>query len=547
MVQILSVSSVACLAVTALSAVIGYFVLRLSAKRRFYRGHDIPKAPHDPLWGHLKLLGEYTKKVPGSYVQALWTQMKLDFNLPDIFYLDLWPFGPEFIVCASPDAAAMLTTVNAFPQADLVAEFFAPTIGSSFIEATNGALWKELHQMLAPGLTPGATRTYHDLIVDEAKSLHDRVRRVAASGETTDMTYQVGQYPFSIMWTIFFGERPDPNSGLYDALKRLNDISGSTGLPLNPITRWQEKRERAAIIRRLDKEIEKVIHSRFAKVSSQKPLPTRANASCLLDRMFLDQVKAGLPLDNRLIRLAQENAEGFLVAGYSTTTDTSSYVLMLLYSFPEVLQKVREEHDRVFGKDFDETLRILREDPGSINDLPYTTAVIQETLRMFPIGMVVRDPPPGMTSFEYKGTTYPVGPNHSFTVLAHAMHHDATVFASPKTFQPERFLPTTTTYPSNPSNPSEPSFPRSGYRPFERGLRSCMGQALAMTEMKVALVVLARGFDMELCGHNPVEVPRLGHTDLDMVLGDHAFQDSRFTAGPNGEVEMKVRVAVGRG
>jgi cytochrome P450 len=69
---------------------------------------------------------------------------------------------------------------------------------------------------------------------------------------------------------------------------------------------------------------------------------------------------------------------------------------MLLWAFPEALKKVREEHDRVFDKGFDETLQILREDPGRINDLPYTTAVIQETLRMFPIAMVVRNPPPGM-------------------------------------------------------------------------------------------------------------------------------------------------------
>lgn len=69
---------------------------------------------------------------------------------------------------------------------------------------------------------------------------------------------------------------------------------------------------------------------------------------------------------------------------------------MILSAFPEVVQKVREEHDRVFGKTLDETLRVLRDDPSRINDLPYTNAMIQETLRMFPIGMVVRDPPPGM-------------------------------------------------------------------------------------------------------------------------------------------------------
>jgi cytochrome P450 len=160
--------------------------------------------------------------------------------------------------------------------------------------------------MLAPGLTPSATKTYHHFIVDEAKSLYDRLRRLAVSEEVADMAFQLGKYPFSVIWQIFFGERPDANLGLYKDMKRLNDINGPTRTVLNPFTRWQEKREQAAILRRLETEIEKNIRSRFTRVKAQKPLPTRANASCLLDRMFLDQVQAGLPLDDRLMTLIQE-------------------------------------------------------------------------------------------------------------------------------------------------------------------------------------------------------------------------------------------------
>jgi cytochrome P450 len=119
------------------------------------------------------------------------------------------------------------------------------------------------------------------------------------------------------------------------------------------------------------------------------------------------------------------------------------------------------------------------------------------------------------------------------------MHYDPELFDEPKAFRPERFLT------ENPGD--DPAFPRNAYRPFERGLRSCMGQTLAMNEMKVALVMLARWFDFELTGHNPLAAPTARHTDLETVLGDHAFQDSRFTAGPNGDVMMKVRAAGGRG
>lgn len=70
--------------------------------------------------------------------------------------------------------------------------------------------------------------------------------------------------------------------------------------------------------------------------------------------------------------------------------------MMLLTSFPDTLSRLREEHDRVFDKDFDKTLEMLRQDSMRIKELEYTTAVINETLRLFPIGMVVREPPADM-------------------------------------------------------------------------------------------------------------------------------------------------------
>ncbi|KAL2151760.1 hypothetical protein VTH82DRAFT_6858 [Thermothelomyces myriococcoides] len=540
MVPIRSLLGVTWPAIAALSAAVVYLVVRVTARRRWYRRHDIPQPPHHPIWGHLKLVGEYGKKVPGDYIQAPWTELKQDFNLPDIYYMDMWPAGPELIVCSGPEAAAIPTTVNSFAQSHLVAEVFGPVVGKTFIEATNGPLWKELHHMLAPGLTPSAVKTYHHLIIDEAEALYNRLRRLAGSDDAVNMSLELGRYPFAIIWEIIFGDKPDASSHLYEAAKRLNDISGPTRpVAINPIQIWREKREKAAIKKLIDEAIEKRTRSRFEELKSLKTLPTRVTASCLLDRMLLDQLQAGLPLDDRLLRLVQENVKGFLIAGFGTTADASSYILMLLSAFPEALRKLREEHDRVFSKDFDETLRLLRDEPNRVNDLHYTTAVINETLRLFPAGMIIRQPPAEMTSFEYKGRTYPVRKGHIFGVLMYAIHYSPEVFEDPKAFRPERFLPSTAT-----SGAAE-EVPRNAFRPFERGLRSCMGQHLAMSEMKVLLVLLARWFDFELRDHEPAERPRLRHTDLDTVLGKHAFQCGRFSAGPSGDVSMMVRLAAG--
>lgn len=68
-------------------------------------------------------------------------------------------------------------------------------------------------------------------------------------------------------------------------------------------------------------------------------------------------------------------------------------MFMLLEKHPEAIQKMQEEHERVFGGDADHALDVLSEGFSStykLNELPYTDGVIRESLRLFPIGFTAR-------------------------------------------------------------------------------------------------------------------------------------------------------------
>jgi cytochrome P450 len=129
---------------------------------------------------------------------------------------------------------------------------------------------------------------------------------------------------------------------------------------------------------------------------------------------------------------------------------------------------------------------------------------------------------------EVKGVKYPIK-DHMIGVCSHTMHLDPRNFPEPKKYNPDRFL-----------DYGSPSFPRNAYRPFERGLRSCMGQSLAMEEMKIVLLLTARWFDFELMDHKPVEKPRLPQSDMDTIIGVHAYQASWIAAGPPESVKMMI-------
>lgn len=66
------------------------------------------------------------------------------------------------------------------------------------------------------------------------------------------------------------------------------------------------------------------------------------------------------------------------------------YIFMLLSTHLSSLQKIRREHDELFGRTLDEAITSLQEEPAKIKQLDYTTAVIQETLRLFSVGYPIR-------------------------------------------------------------------------------------------------------------------------------------------------------------
>ena len=69
------------------------------------------------------------------------------------------------------------------------------------------------------------------------------------------------------------------------------------------------------------------------------------------------------------------------------------------------------------------------------------------------------------------------------------MHRRADLFPEPDSFIPERFLPA-----EDPARFQE--IPKNAYRPFEKGPRNCIGQELALLDMKILMALTIREFDV---------------------------------------------------
>jgi cytochrome P450 len=238
-------------------------------------------------------------------------------------------------------------------------------------------------------------------------------------------------------------------------------------------------------------------------------------------------------LDREFIDMAIAQFVIFIFAGHDTTAVTLCFAYHLLSQNPSCLAKLRAEHDAVFGsQDRDPSPSAAVEssicaNPNLLNSLPYTTAVVKETLRLFPPAATVREGQPDFFLRDPRtGKRYPTA-----GLLVHqnsyATHHLESLFPRPFEFVPERFL----------ASEGEPLYVRkNAFRPFELGPRACIGQELAVMEIKMILAMTVREFEIESC------FPRPGEPGAREILGHTVYQVGHMTGHPKDGMPVRVRV-----
>lgn len=171
-----------------------------------------------------------------------------------------------------------------------------------------------------------------------------------------------------------------------------------------------------------------------------------------------------------------------LVAGHETSSNGLSWLLFLLSTRPDCLAKVRAEFDAVLG---DAPLT-----HGDVANLPFTTQVIQESLRLYPpFWMVDR-----MAMADDRIGDLHIPGGSTVIVFVYGAHHAAEHWPDPDIFDPERFV-----------KGSEKSRTPFTYLPFGGGPRVCIGNHYAMLQILMILSVLLRKYDLELTPGQTIE------------------------------------------
>jgi len=164
-----------------------------------------------------------------------------------------------------------------------------------------------------------------------------------------------------------------------------------------------------------------------------------------------------------------------LVAGHETSSNALSWLLYLLSTHPDVLDRVRNEFDE-----------ILNGEPLNFTAVPkfvFTTQVINEALRLYPpFWMIDRE---AVAEDRVGDTVIPAG--STVIVYVYGAHHAPRYWSDPETFDPERF--------TKENSAAQPPFT---HLPFGGGPRGCIGGNYAMLQILMILSTLLRKYDLEL-------------------------------------------------
>jgi cytochrome P450 len=169
-----------------------------------------------------------------------------------------------------------------------------------------------------------------------------------------------------------------------------------------------------------------------------------------------------------------------IVAGHETTALTLFWSLYLLASSPADQERVAEE------------VRSLDLSPDGAADalakLPYTKAVVNESLRLYPpafaVTRIARGPDRIGDVELPRGGLVMISP--------WVLQRHRSLWKDPDAFNPSRFVG------------DSPLAHRYAYMPFGAGPRICIGAQLALTEACLVLATLVQRFDVTLAATRPV-------------------------------------------
>lgn len=342
---------------------------------------------------------------------------------------------------------------------------------------SNGEAWKRQRRMVMAGFDPVHVKRYYPFLLRVAERLVGRWQAAAHEGRAIVLQADLMRFTVDAVAGLAFGEDVNTLQSDEDVIQQhLNRIFPMLFKrifsPL-PTWRWWPSAEDRALTRSVaavNVAVQGFIAQARARMAANPAL--RDEPANLLEAMLVAADEPGSGIDDEQVA---GNVLTMLLAGEDTTANTLAWMIWLLFKHPDVMARAQAEVDRVCGGAALPSLEQLAA-------LDVVEACAHETMRLRPVAPI--NTMQAMRDTRVGDVLVPAG-----MIVMAVMRRDATSerhLPQAGAFDPGRWL----------QDAKQAGVAKRLSMPFGAGPRICPGRYLALMEIKLAMAVLLRHFDI---------------------------------------------------
>jgi cytochrome P450 len=343
-------------------------------------------------------------------------------------------------------------------------------LGHGLLTSEDGVHLRQ-RRLLQPAFHRQRIAAYATTMVDYSRRHTDRW----SSGAVVDVAVEMSALALAIAGKTLFDadvkeEATEIGAAVTAAVNSFNFALLPYGdrlarLPIPPAIRFRRARAR------LDATIYRLIAERRASGATGRDLLSLLVAA-------RDDEGDGSGMSDEQIR---DEAMTLFLAGHETTANALTWTWYLLSEHPHVEQTLVDEVTSVLSG------RMATAD--DVPRLPYTRAVLAESMRLFPPAYLVGRR--ALAAYDVPGTAYVVPPRTVVFLSQFLLHRDARFWDDPARFDPLRWM-------DGRDSGAAAERHRFAYFPFGAGPRVCIGEHFAWMEGVLVLATVAQQWTLRL-------------------------------------------------
>lgn len=396
----------------------------------------------------------------------------------DLFQINF--VGKKFVVSANPEINQEILKL----RPEKFSRFFKineimEEMGIVGVFNSEGETWKRHRKPTSEALNLKKVNGYYPIILNKTQQLLHKWSTLINT--PIDVQKELMKYTVDITTAIAFGYQLDTINDQNDELQQHLEhifpmINERITAPL-PLWRYYKQQKDKDLISAL-KAIEKVVQQFIdeARIRLKNNLELRERPTNFLEALLLEQEREGHFSDKEIFG----NVFTILLAGEDTTSNSLSWALYYLAQHPEIVVKVRDEANAVYGLDQ------LPNSYQLLSKLKYANAVAQEAIRLKPV-----TPNLYMQANEELVIKDLLIPKNTVIMLQNKVAQTSDqYFTNPNQFIPERWLKN--------GCPMHDKHNPEMIKAFGGGSRFCPGKNLALYEMIISISTICKLFDFKL-------------------------------------------------